>query len=376
MPTSAPLPGTTLLVVILTAATVAACSKPEPAPAPVRAVRTMTVGVASATGVREYAAEIRARTESRLSFRVGGKVVQRHVSLGDTVKVGQALAQLDPQDLKLGQEAAAAALQAARINEQQARSDFARYKELRDQGFISGSELERRETALKAAQAQLEQAQAQAGVQGNQASYATLVANANGVITSIDAEVGAVVSAGTPVLQLAHEGPRDAVFSVPEDRVAAVRALLGRAGALKVRLWSGGEAAPATVREVAAAADPVTRTFVVRADMGRSDVRLGQTATVLIDQPRTVAVLKSVPLTAVLERGGRPNVWVLDPATMKVRLQPIEIAGAEGNQVLVSGGLQDGESVITAGVHVLNEGQVVKKYIEPTVSALGSVSAR
>jgi membrane fusion protein, multidrug efflux system len=361
---------------LLAAFLLAACSKQEPAPQPVRAVRTMTVGVASAGGVREYAAEVRARTESRLSFRVGGKLVRRHAALGDTVKLGQPLAQLDPEDLRLGQDAARAALQAATVNEQQARADYVRFKELRDQGFISSSELERRDTALKAAQAQLEQAQAQAGVQGNQAAYATLVANASGVITSIDAEVGAVVAAGTPVMQLAHEGPRDVVFSVSEDRVRDMRELRGQQGAVKVKLWSGqGDVLAATVREIAAAADPVTRTFLIKADIGRPDVRLGQTATVMIERPQLAGVSK-LPLTAVLEQQGKPTVWVLDRGSMTVKSQPIQVAGAEGNSVIVAGGLAEGQTVVTAGVHVLSEGQKVKQYVEPTASVVGSTAAR
>lgn len=361
---------------LLAAFLLAACSKQDPAPQPVRAVRTMTVGVASAGGVREYAAEVRARTESRLSFRVGGKLVRRQAALGDTVKLGQPLAQLDPEDLRLGQDAARAALQAATVNEQQARADYARFKELRDQGFISSSELERRDTALKAAQAQLEQAHAQAGVQGNQAAYATLVANASGVITSIDAEVGAVVAAGTPVMQLAHEGPRDVVFSVSEDRIRDMRELRGQQGAVKVKLWSGqGDVLSATVREIAAAADPVTRTFLIKADIGRPDVRLGQTATVMIERPQLAGVSK-LPLTAVLEQQGKPSVWVLDRGSMTVKSQPIQVAGADGNSVIVAGGLTEGQTVVIAGVHVLSEGQKVKQYVEPTASVVGSAAAR
>jgi membrane fusion protein, multidrug efflux system len=360
----------------LAALLLVACSRQEPAPQPVRAVRTMTVGVVSAGGVREYAAEVRARTESRLSFRVGGKLVRRQAALGDTVKQGQPLAQLDPQDLRLSQDAARAALQAATVNEQQARADYTRFKELRDQGFISSSELERRDTALKAAQAQLEQAQAQAGVQGNQAAYTTLVANAAGVITSIDAEVGAVVAAGTPVMQLAHEGPRDVSFSVPEDRVRDMRTMLGQKDAVKVRLWSShGDTLSATVREIAASADPVTRTFLVKADIGRPDVRLGQTATVLVERPQMAGVSK-LPLTAVLEQEGKPVVWVLDRESMTVKSQQIQVAGAEGNSVIVSSGLKEGQTVVIAGVHVLSEGQKVKQYVESPTSVVGNAGAR
>jgi multidrug efflux system membrane fusion protein len=199
----------------------AACSKPQPQPEPVRSVRTLVVASAAAAGTQDYAAEIRARTETRLGFRVGGKMVSRSAEVGQRVKAGDVLARLDPEDLRLSQEAARAAVQAAQVNHDISLADFRRFKELRDQGFISGAELERREAALKSAAAQLDQARAQAAVQGNQAAYTTLVAPAAGVVVGVDAEPGTVLAAGTPVLRLALDGPRDVVFAVPEDAVAA-----------------------------------------------------------------------------------------------------------------------------------------------------------
>lgn len=365
-----------VLGVALCAATwLAACSRTEAVPEPVRAVRTVKVGAESATTVLEYAAEVRARTETRQGFRVAGKVTSRPVNLGDEVKAGQLLAQLDPADLKLGQDAAAAALRAAQANWEQTGADLKRYRELHAQGFIGNAELERRETALKAAQATLDQARAQVGVQGHQTQYARLVADAAGVVTGVEVEPGAVVGAGTPIVRLALAGPRDVVFSVPEDRVGAVRALLNQPGALQVRLWgAGGEPLRATLREVAAAADPATRTFVAKADVGRADVRLGQTATVAIEQGRRDGVTR-LPLAAVAEEGGRSIVWVLDGTAMTVRPQPVQIAGADTNQVLIGGGLQPGQEVVTAGVHVLTPGQKVRRYVEPTRPAAAASAA-
>jgi RND family efflux transporter MFP subunit len=346
----------------------AACSKAPPAPEPIRAVRTLTVAVESAGGRLEYAGEVRARTESRLSFRVAGKVVARPADLGDAVKAGQVLARLDAQDLQLGQDAARAAVASAQANLDQTSADFKRFKELRDQGFISSAELERRETALKAAQAQLDQALAQAGVQGNQAAYASLVAGSNGVITAVEAEPGMVVAAGTPVLRLAHDGPRDVVFAVPEDKVGMIRALAAAPGAFKVRLWGqeGGPALPATIREVAAAADPVSRTFVVKADLGSAGAaaRLGQTATVLVDLPQVAGAIK-LPLTALKQEQGQTIVWTVDKQSMTVAAQAVTIAGADGNAAVVSSGLAPGAIVVTAGAHVLTPGQKVKFYVEP-----------
>ncbi len=356
-------------------AVLAACSKPEPAPAPVRAVRTLTVAPQSAGGVQEYAGEVRARTESRLGFRVGGKIVRRDADLGDNVKAGQLLAQLDPQDLRLGQEAAKAALSAAQVNHDQAAADFKRFKELRDQGFISSAELERRETALKAALAQLEQARAQSSVQGNQAAYASLLADAKGVITAVEAEPGMVVAAGTPVLRLAHDGPRDVVFSVPEDKLALIRQLAGVPGRFSVKLWGDDSTAlPASIREVSAAADPVTRTFLIKADVGKAPVKLGQTATVRVELPQTAGVTK-LPLTALKEEQGRSIVWLVDRQSMTVRAQAVQVAGADGNDAVITGGLQPGQVVVTAGVHVLNPGQTVKFYVEPGASAAASAAS-
>ena len=358
----------TLFIALAGAAVLAACSKTEPAAEPVRAVRTLTVASGAAGGTREYAAEIKARTESKLGFRVGGKITRRTANVGDTVKAGQVLAQLDPQDLKLAQESARAGLAAAQTNLELANADYKRYKDLRDQGFISSAELERRDTALKSAQAQFDQARAQAGVQGNQAAYAALVADANGVITGVDAEPGMVVAAGTPVVRLAQDGPRDVVFSVPEDHVGDLRALARKPGALKVRLWGSTDAVSASIREVAAAADAVTRTFQVKADIGELPARLGQTATVLIELPQQSGVVR-LPLSAVTELQGRTSVWLVDKnaqGVLSVKAQAIQVAGADGNTVVVASGLAPGQVVVTAGVHVLSPGQQVKMYVEPT----------
>jgi len=336
-----------------------ACSKPAPQPEPVRMVRTLTVAPASVSGSQTFAAEIRARSEVRLGFRVGGKLASRRAEVGQRVKVGDVLALLDPEDLKLSQQAAQAAVQAARVNQDLAQADYRRFKDLRDQGFISGAELDRREAALKAATAQLEQARAQASVQANQAAYASLVATAPGVVVAVEAEPGAVLAAGTPVLRVALDGPRDAVFAVPEDIAAAVRALTGREGALAVTPWGQDARLPAMVREVAAAADPLTRTFLVKADLRASSLQLGQTATVTIARPPASAQAL-LPLSALRELQGRTAVWVVDPKQSVVRARFIRIGDAQGNEVAVSDGLQPGDIVVTAGVHVLTEGQAVR----------------
>ncbi len=359
-----------LLALCLLSMVLAGCARQEPPPEPLRAVRTVTVSAADAGGSPEFAAEVRARTETKLSFRVGGKLVQRLVEPGQQVKAGQLLASLDPQDLRLGQDAARAALAAAQSGHALAAADFKRFKELYEQGFIGAAEFERREAAMKSAQAQLDQARAQAAVQGNQAAYSSLRADVAGVVTAVDAEPGMVVAAGAPVLRLAHDGPRDVVFAVPEDQVAAIQALAATPGRFNVRPWGDTKTLlPATIREISAAADPATRTFQVKADIGSgAPLRLGQTATVVVDLPRTVGVTK-LPLSALKEEKGASHVWRVDPVTMTVQLQAVDVLGADGNEAVIGAGLSPGQVVVTAGVHVLTPGQKVKFYVDPTVAS-------
>jgi len=356
-----------LLPAAVAALLLAACSKPAPAPEPVRAVKVMTVGAAPAQTRHELAGEVRARVESRLGFRVGGKIVQRQAELGQRVRPGQVLAQLDPQDFRLAADAARAQVAAAATQRDLAAADFKRFQALREQNFISGAELERRETALKAAQAQLEQAQAQLAAQSNQAGYTSLVADAAGVVTAVEAEAGQVVAAGAPVVRIAQDGPRDVVFSVPEDKVAAVRP----GSDVDVRVWAVDGNFKGKVREVAASADPVTRTFAVKVSLEPSaQPPLGATAYV---QPQALSVagtpVLKLPTSALRQEGQGTAVWVLDRATMTVRSQPVQVASADGNEAVIASGLQPGAVVVTAGVHVLAPGQKVTVYQERAAAA-------
>jgi len=337
-----------------------ACSKPAPPEEPLRAVKVVTVGEDAQRSSPEYSGEVLARVESRLGFRVAGKIIRRSVELGQRVRAGEVLAQLDPQDYKLSEVAARAQLAAAATNRDLAVSDYKRYKDLRDQNFISSAELERRDTTLQAAQAQWDQAQAQLSGQGNQASYTTLVADRSGVVTSVDAEVGQVVAAGTPVIRVAQDGPRDVLFAVPEDKVQLVRV----GSVAEVRLWSTPRTLQATVREVAASADPVTRTFGVKLALEAQDaLPLGATVSVTAAAfgHGGVAVMK-LPTSAFFRSGNSSAVWVLDKASMTVKLTPVEIATADGNEVVVSSGIAPGMQVVSAGVHVLQPGQKVSLY--------------
>lgn len=367
--------------ILATALLLTACSKPAPPEEPIRAVKVTTVGLDSIKSGAEFAGEVRPRVESRLGFRVAGKIIRRQAELGKRVKAGDVLAQLDPQDYKLAAQAASAQTAAAKTNRDLALADFNRYKSLKDQNFISGAELERRDAALKAAQAQLDQAQAQLAGQGNQSAYTTLVADVAGVITSIDAEPGQVVSAGTPVVRIAQDGPRDVIFAVPEDKVALMKV----GSTTDVRMWSSDTLFKGVVREVAASADPVTRTFTVKVSLDAKDTpALGTTVSVIPQAfDRSGVQVVKLPTSAFRQDGQNSSVWVLDTATMTVKLQPVVIATADGNDVVVASGLQPGMQVVVAGVHVLSPGQKVTIYkdkaavaqVKPAAPAMNSVAS-
>ena len=365
---------TSRFLLLTMAAALAACSKPVPPEEPVRAVKVMVVATDGMRSGFEYAAEVRPRTESRLGFRVGGKMLRRLVEVGQHVNAGQALAQLDAQDFKLSVDAARAQLAAAVANRDLAAADYKRFKDLREQNFISAAELERRDASLKAAQSQVDQAQAQVSAQGNQTAYTTLVADASGVVTAVDAEPGQVVAAGAPVVRLAQDGPRDVVFAVPEDKVNLIK--LG--SMVDVRAWASPAVYGGKVREVSASADPVTRTFVVKVALTSPEVLpLGTTVSVLPQAlDRSGPSVIKLPTSALQHDGTAVAVWIVERASMTVRLQPISIATADGNDVVVEKGLQAGMEVVVAGVHVLSPGQKVSIYQEKAaVSAPAATAA-
>ena len=334
----------------------AACGKQAEKVEEVRPVRVMVVQPQSSTVMAEFAGEVRPRIESRLGFRVPGKIISRKVDTGAEVKQGQLLMQLDPQDLKLAQEQAGAQLRAAETNLALAKSEFERYRDLRQKNFVSAAVLEAKETAYRSALASHEQAAAAARNQRNQTGYANLVADVDGVVTGVDAEVGQVVAAGTPVLRIARHGEKEVVIAIPETQVDALR----KVDDLRVSFWADQQRqVKGKLRELSPVADPATRTFIARISIldAPPQVRLGMTASVAFVSPRPQAAMR-LPLTALLNEKGNTSVWVVENGA--VRLVPVKLAGVAGNEVLVSGGLTPGQTVVTAGVNLLKPGQKVK----------------
>lgn len=346
-----------LTVVLALAALLAACSKPAPVAEQPRPVRAILVAPAKTTALAELAGEVRPRVESRLGFQVAGRITGRAAEVGQRVRRDQALATVDAADYRLGASAAKAQLAAAQVDRDQQRIDFKRFRELNQQGFISGADLERRKAQLDAAEARYDAAAAQADVSANQAAYAVLRAPADGVVTAVEAEVGQVVASGQSVVRIAQTDEKEVVVAIPENRLEALR----RIPEVRVTLWAGDGELRGHVREIAPVADPATRTYAARITLidAPPTVALGMTATVRFEAPLPAPIL-ALPLQSLLRDQGATYVWLLDPASMTVTKSRVEIAQVSGNEVVISGGVAPGATVVTAGVHLLKEGQKVR----------------
>lgn len=341
----------------------AACGKaPEPVEE-IRPVRTLTVGASQTSAEHRYSGEVRARYESTLGFRVPGKLVGRKVDVGMQVKAGQVLAQLDPKDLALSESAAQAQVAAARAQAEVAELDYRRVKELLAKGFISKAEYDRQETQLKATKAQAEAVVAQAAVQTNQTAYSRLLADHDGVVTAVLAEVGQVVSAGQPVIQIARQGEIEIAVAIPEDRVSSLSVGMP----VSVSLWSlPGKSFAGHIRELSSAADPYARTYGLRVSVAEPppEMKLRMTATVSIPLPGQPDRIH-LPSAAMVTQDGKAGVWVVEPETSSVHFKAVEFAGVDGSQVLIGSGLSGGEVVVTAGAAYLHAGQKVKLLAAP-----------
>jgi multidrug efflux system membrane fusion protein len=310
---------------------------------------------AAAAAPSAFAGEVRARQEPALAFRIGGKISRRLVDVGDRVTQGQPLAELDAADVRLQLEGARAQLASAEADLGLAAAELERHRSLYEQQIVSKSLFDTRVSAHEAAAARVRQARAAAAASGNQAGYAVLRAPADGVVAQRLAEEGQVVAAGQTVFVLAQDGEREVLISIPEQ--SARDFAPGRP--LAVELWSQpGKRLPATLREIAPAADPLARTYAARVSFDGGDSDIGQSARVFALDDAGVAL--AVPLSALHEKDGHPAVWVVDPKTATIHLQPVNI-GAYGESVVpVLAGLEPGDWIVAAGVHLLLEGQKIK----------------
>jgi RND family efflux transporter MFP subunit len=350
----------TLAALVVLASALAACgAKDKPADV-VRPVQLTQVKLGGASSTSVFAGEVKPRYEADLGFRIGGKIVARDVDVGARGKKGQVLARIDPADVGLQAEAAKAQVAATETEWKFAQAEYDRYQSLLKEKFISASALDAKRNTLDANHAKYEQAKANLAVAQNQASYATLNASDDGVITAVNADSGQVVTAGQAAFRLARAEEREVAISVPENRIGE----LTGAKQLVVVLWANPQKLyPARVREVSPSVDAMTRTFAVRVAIGNPDpaVQWGMTANVgvLADGAPNAAVL---PSTSIYQQDGRPAVWRFDPANGQVSLAPVTIGQYREDGVLVTSGVREGEWIVAAGVHKLLPGQVVRPY--------------
>lgn len=343
----------------LTGLALAGCSPAETAVNPEPPLVQVTE-VAPGTGpVSRYTGVIRARTESNLGFRVGGKIFERLVDPGDHVRLGQPLMRLDRTDFTLALNAARSSVEAARAQMIKARADEERSRKLVGEGWTSRQTYDQNKAAADAAIAQFANAEAQASQIENQAGYSELRADADGVVMEVPAYPGEVVAAGQTVVRLARDGAREAEIFLPEASRRLAR------GTATATLYAEGETTfPARLRELSAIADPATRTYRARYILsgGGEDAPLGATVTLQLkaeaaSRPATV----EVPLAALFDQGRGPSVWRYDAATGTVRPQAVRIARLGEERAEVADGLDPGDRIVALGAHLLKADQKVRE---------------
>ncbi|MEW6562962.1 MAG: efflux RND transporter periplasmic adaptor subunit [Pseudomonadota bacterium] len=316
----------------------------------------MQVGLQSDLNKLSLPGEIRARYESPLAFRVAGKVAECKVKLGETVKRGQILASLEATDYQLAAQSGAAGEAEAQSSATFAEADLARYRVLYDKGFVSKAVLEQKQAAADAARARLNAVKASHTQQNRQVGYTALSAERDGVLTGLDCNPGQVVAAGQPIMRLAQGSEREVEVQVPES--ALVRFKSAKRFAVELNALPGSAYAGA-LRELAATADPVLRTYTARLTLDKPDaaLQLGMSATAVVELTGEQVV--RLPLAAVFSRDGKAKVWKVDSAKT-VHAVLVQTGQMEENRIRILAGLQDGDVVVTAGANLLREGQQVR----------------
>jgi len=336
----------------------ASCRRAEEAPAPeIRPVRVVTVAKGAAGDVISMTGTVQAQTEINQSFRIGGRLIERSVSVGDTIRPGQPIARLDSQNEETSLIAARAQQSAANAQLNEAQSMYARMRDLVAEKAVSQAQYENSETMAKAARSQADSAASQVTLAQTRVNDTRLIANVAGVVTAQGAEPGEVVAPGQMIVQVAREGARDAAFDVP----ARVKDSMPPNAELTVVLTSDPKAtAMGVVREVAPRADPVTGTFRVKFRLINppAAMRLGTTVTGRLKLAAAPAI--EVPPSAVFRSDRQSAVWVVDPKTGVVATRAIEIRSSDPNRVEVASGLNPGDVVVTAGIQALRPGQKVR----------------
>lgn len=338
-----------------------ACGEPPAPPAAVKPVFVTTVTPANAAQTRSFTSVIRARVETELGFRTGGKVLERLVEVGDSVKAGQILAHLDPADYQLAVKAVADQVQAASVESQQAASDEARFRRLLADGSTGAADHERQKARADAAAARLAQANRQLELARNREAYATLVAPYAGVVTTLRFERGQVVAEGQPVLSLARDGEREIVAELPEDWVGRARSLAATAAP-----WNDAKVQVRLVlRELSPQASAQGRTYRARyaaAPESRERVAalpLGSTMQLTLSGPQAGPATAVLPVTALVKASGTAGVWTVNAKGSGLVFTPVQVVANDDATVHVTG-LASGSKVVSVGAQKLDAGTAVR----------------
>jgi len=324
--------------------------------APSRPVLVATVHYEQESPERSFVGTVKPRIETDMGFRVPGKVARRLVEVGQTVDVGQPLATLDEVDLKLQAEQAEAEFRAATGVLAQAGAAEQRAKDLRAKGWATDAQLDSAKAAADEARARLNRAERSVELTRNSLSYATLMADSRGVVTATLVDPGQVVASGQTAIRVARFAEKEAVVAIPET-------LVGRAkdGTATVTLWSEPDRKyAAKLREIAPSADPATRTYLAKFSLpdAGEEVSLGMTATLTLADPQSERVAR-LPLSSLYSQGGDPSLYVVDHRG-DVTLKPVTVKSYESNNVVISGGVEEGASIVVLGVQKLDPSQKVR----------------
>lgn len=354
---SLPMSNARILAVAMMAATLAGCQEQAPPTAQPRPVRTVTVERGAEGETVSLTGQVQAKDHVSLAFRLDGHMTERPVNIGDVLAAGQVVARLDPQIEQNTLRSAQANLSSAEARLTEARFTFERHEKLLKTGATSRDAYDKAQQAMLSAQGQVESARAQVGIAQENLSYTVLSADAPGQVTAVGAEPGEVVRAGQMIVALARQGGRDAVFDVPEGLIRTGP----RDPMVEIVLNDDPEVtATGRVREVAPQANAATRTFQVK--VGLIDppeaMQLGSTVTghIRMAAPRGV----EIPASALTKSEAGPAVWVVDSHDQTVSLREVQVLRYDATRVVVSEGLERGDVVVTAGVHVLHPGQQVR----------------
>ncbi len=361
-----------LVAVALSALTACSEEKKVEAPDPVRPVKVVEIGGPEIGRSLVYSGSVRARTEMNLGFRVAGKITERLVDVGDRVEPGTILARLDAVDYQLSVRRADADLTSAQKQVEITGLARKRAETLAEKSVTSQSQLEQAQLAADQAQSQLQSAESALEEAQNQVAYTELKATQNGIVTTVSADVGQVVSAGTTVVAVAVDGEKEVQIAVPETDIVHFKP--GKA--VKASFWSTRDLVlEGKVREVAGSADAQSRTFAVRVSLPADDrVLIGMTATIDAVEDNVVPTF-GVPLAALAQKDGKPVVWIVERDKGEVSSRAVKVAGYGDSVARISEGLAKGDLVVSAGTQFMRDGLKVK-LPETVASRFGSVSTQ